>query len=91
MKKEIKEKVMKIMDLALEINSREKNTIFVEFSGHTNEICVHAYESVWEHWIKTEEGRKKMNESYLYLDKDDCVEKLNNLIENLVKMKGSCK
>lgn len=32
-----------------------------------------------------------MNESYLYLDKDDCVEKLNNLIENLVKMKGSCK
>ena len=42
MKKEIKEKVMKIMDLALEINSREKNTIFVEFSGHTNEICVHA-------------------------------------------------
>ena len=91
MKKDIKEKVMKIMDLALEINSREKNTIFVEFSGHTKEICVHAYESGWEHWIKTEEGRKKMNESYLYLDKDDCVEKLNNLIENLVKMKGSCK
>ena len=91
MKKEIKEKVMKIMDLALEINSREKNTIFVEYFGHTNEICFHAYESGWEHWIKTEEGRKKMNESYLYLDKDDCVEKLNNLIENLVKMKGSCK
>ena len=88
MKKEIKEKVMKIMDLALEINSREKNTIFVEFSGHTNEICVHAYESGWEHWIKTGERRKKMNESYLYLDKDGCVEKLNNLIKKLKEMKG---
>ena len=88
MKKEIKEKVMEIMDLALEINSREKNTIFVEFSGHTNEICVHNYESGWEHWRKTGEGRKKMNESYLYLDKDDCIEKLNNLIKKLKEMKG---
>ncbi|AMD95615.1 hypothetical protein [Leptotrichia sp. oral taxon 847] len=88
MKKEIKEKVMKIMDLALEINSREKNTIFVEFSGHTNEICVHTYERGWEHWRETGEGRKKLNESYLYLDKDDCVEKLDNLIEKLKEMKG---
>ena len=53
MKKEIKEKVMKIMDLALEINSREKNTIFVQFFGHTNKICVYTYESGWEHWLKT--------------------------------------
>ena len=88
MKKEIKEKVMKIMDLALEINSKEKNTIFVEFSGHTNEICVHTYERGWEHWRETGEGRKKLNESYLYLDKDDCVEKLNNLIKKLKEMKG---
>ena len=87
MKKEIKEKVMKIMDLALEINSREKNTVFVDFSGHTNEICVHAYENGWEHWVKTGEGRKKLNESYLYLDSDDCVKKLDNLIEKLKKMK----
>ena len=91
MKKEIKEKVMKIMDLALEINSREKNTIFVEFSGHTNEICVHAYESGWEHWIKNVEGRINMKVSSLFLDKDDCVEKLNNLIKKLKEMKGSCK
>ena len=91
MKKEIKEKVMKIMDLALEINSREKNTIFVQFFGHTNKICVYTYESGWEHWVKTEEGRKKLSESYLYLDKDDCVEKLNNLIKKLKEMKGSCK
>lgn len=91
MEKEIKRKIFEIMNLSLEINSREKNTIFVEFSGHTNEICVHAYESGWEHWIKTEEGRKKMNKSYLYLDKDDCVRKLNDLIEKLKEMKGSCK
>ena len=91
MKKEIKRKIFEIMNLALEINSREKNTIFVEFSGHTNEICVHAYESGWEHWRKTEEGRKKLSENYLYLDNDDCIEKLDNLIENLLEMKGSCK
>lgn len=88
MKKEIKEKVIEIMNLVLELNSRNKNTIFVEFFGHTNEICVHAYESGWEHWRKTGEGRKKMNESYLYLDNDNCIEKLNNLIEKLKKMKG---
>ena len=88
MKKEIKEKVMKIMDLALEINSREKNTIFVEFSGHTNEICAKVYEKGWEYCGENGEGRKKLNESYLYLDKDDCVEKLNNLIKKLKEMKG---
>lgn len=88
MKKEIKRKIFEIMDLALEINSREKNTIFVEFSGHTNEICVHNYESGWEHWRKTGEGRKKLSENYLYLDKDDCIEKLNNLIKKLKEMKG---
>lgn len=91
MKKEIKEKVMKIMDLALEINSKEKNTIFVEYFGHTNEICAKVYEKGWEYWRENGEGRKKLSESYLYLDKDDCVEKLNNLIKKLKEMKGSCK
>lgn len=88
MEKEIKRKIFEIMDLVLEINSREKNTIFVEFSGHTNEICVHACEKGWKHWIKTGERRKKLSENYLYLDKDGCVEKLNNLIEKLKEMKG---
>lgn len=88
MKKEIKEKVMKIMDLALEINSREKNTIFVEFSGHTNEICIHTYERGWEHRRETGEGRKKLSENYLYLDNNGCIEKLDNLIEKLKEMKG---
>ena len=88
MKKEIKRKIFEIMNLALEINSREKNTIFVEFSGHTNEICAKVYEKGWEYWRENEEGRKKLNESYLYLDKDDCVEKLNNLIKKLNEMKG---
>ena len=84
MKKEIKRKIFEIMDIALEINSREKNTIFVQFFGHTNEICVYACESGW----KTEEGKKKLSQNYLYLDKDDCVEKLNNLIKKLKEMKG---
>ena len=88
MKKEIKEKVMKIMDLALEINSREKNTVFVDFSGHTNGLQVQIYEKGWEYWRENGEGRKKLNESYLYLDNDNCVEKLNNLIKKLKEMKG---
>lgn len=88
MEKEIKRKIFEIMDLALEINSREKNTIFVEFSGHTNEICVHNYEKGWEHRRETGEGRKKLSKNYLYLDNDDCIEKLNNLIKKLKEMKG---
>ena len=87
MKKEIKRKIFEIMNLALEINSREKNTIFVEYFGHTNEICAKVYEKGWEYWRENGEGRKKLSESYLYLDKDDCVEKLDNLIEKLKKMK----
>ena len=88
MEKEIKRKIFEIMDLALEINSREKNTIFVEFSGHTNEICVHTYERGWEHRRETGEGRKKLSENYLYLDNNGCIEKLDNLIEKLKEMKG---
>ena len=52
MKKEIKEKVMKIMDLALEINSKEKNTVFVDFSGHTNGLRVQIYENGWKAYEK---------------------------------------
>lgn len=88
MKKEIKEKVMKIMNLALELNSKRGNTIFVQYFGHTNEICAQVYEKGWEYWRENGEGRKKLNESYLYLDKDDCVEKLNSLIKKLEEMKG---
>ena len=88
MEKEIKRKIFEIMDLALEINSREKNTIFVEFSGHTNEICVHTYERGWEHRRETGEGRKKLSENYLYLDNNGCIEKLDNFIEKLKEMKG---
>lgn len=45
---EIKEKVLKIVDLALQINDRptrqelteNKPTVFVSFFGHTNTLCV---------------------------------------------------
>ena len=87
MKKEIKEKIGKIMDLVLEINSKRENTIFVQYFGHTNEICAQVYEKGWEYCGENGEGRKKLNESYLYLDSDDCVKKLDNLIEKLKKMK----
>lgn len=38
--------------------------------------------------METGEERKKLSENYLYLDNDDCIEKLNNLIKKLKEMKG---
>jgi len=38
--KDIREKIVKIMGLGLEVNSREKNTVFVNFSGHCDFLGV---------------------------------------------------
>ena len=80
MKKEIKEKVMKIMDLALEINSREKNTVFVDFSGHTNGLQVQIYENGWKAYEKSD-----YNE-VCYFELNNTNEKLDETIKKLEEL-----
>lgn len=40
----VKEKILKIMELGLEVNRREKNTVFIRFSGHCEifEVSIHS-------------------------------------------------
>ena len=42
--KKIREKILKIMELGLEVNSKKKNTVFIRFSGHCEifEVSIHS-------------------------------------------------
>lgn len=44
----VKEKVLKIMELALIKNGKNKNTVFVEFSGHVEWLRVSIYKNGWK-------------------------------------------
>ena len=43
-----KELILKIMKTALEINSRERNTIFITYYGHINSLTVQIHTKGWE-------------------------------------------
>lgn len=42
------ELILEIMKLALEKNSRKKNTIFVDFSGHVEWLEIMVFEQGWK-------------------------------------------
>ena len=49
--KEIREKILKIMELGLEVNSREKNTVFIRFSGHCELFEVSIHSKGWKNGV----------------------------------------
>lgn len=78
--KETQKKIMKIMNLALEKNSKEKNTVFVDFSGHTNGLRIQIYENGWKAYEKP-----NYNE-VCYFEFNDANEKLNELIKRIKEL-----
>lgn len=44
----LKERVIKIMNLALIKSEKNKNTIFLAFSGHVEWLEISIYENGWE-------------------------------------------
>lgn len=73
--------ILEIMKLALEKNSEQKNTIFVWFSGHTQNFQVQIHKNGW-----TEENKVDFDKQ-IYLDIDKNVEqKLKEIIEYLKEM-----
>ena len=81
--KEIREKILKIMELGLEVNSKKKNTVFFRFSGHCEIFEVTIYSKGWKEGLGADffkdiyfssspetESRKKL---------DEIIEKLENL------------
>lgn len=76
MDKKIKEKVLKIMALALEFNNTrtqkkctgDKPTVWVEFSGHTCQLDVHISHEGWNGFAEIE------TQMYIYLDNNKNAE-----------------
>nr|DAY35588.1 MAG TPA: hypothetical protein [Caudoviricetes sp.] len=78
--KETQKKIMKIMKLALEKNSIEKNTVFVDFSGHTNGLRVQIYENGWKAYENPD-----YNE-ICYFEHNNANEKLDELIKRIKEL-----
>ncbi|MGP1428951.1 MAG: hypothetical protein ACTTJX_01810 [Fusobacterium sp.] len=82
--KEIIEKIKKIMELGLEINSRKKNTIFIRFSGHCEILEVVIHSKGWENGL----GADFFKNIYFTLSsKNEVIEILDEIIEKLEKLK----
>ena len=43
-----RELILKIIEKALEINSRQKNTIFINYYGHVNTISIQIHTNGWK-------------------------------------------
>ena len=82
--KEIREKILKIMELGLEVNSREKNTVFIRFSGHCELFEVSIHSKGWKNGV----GADFFKDMFLArLSQRETEEKLDEIIEELERLK----
>lgn len=47
----VKEKMLKIMELGFEVNRKEKNTVFIRFSGHCELFEVSIHSKGWKNGV----------------------------------------
>jgi len=80
--KDIREKIVKIMGLGLEVNSREKNTVFVNFSGHCDFLGV---EIDYDGYDERNKGKNLKKLLALNLESD--VKELDVIIEELERLR----
>ena len=84
LEKEIRKKIIEIMELTLEINTREKNTVFITFHGHCNVFDVKIYNKGWGNRI--EENFFKD----IYFDiisEEKAIKELSEIIKELENLK----
>ena len=84
LEKEIRGKILKIIELVLEINTREKNTIFISFHGHCNVFDIKIYNKGWGNGI--EENFFKD----IYFDtisEEKAIKELSEIIKELKNLK----
>ena len=79
MEKLMKEKILKIAELCLDINSIEKNTLFFNYSGHVETLSVDYYKSGWKPNTYGD-VRFRIPVEADYLTQDGKLEKLNEII-----------
>ena len=80
--KDIREKIVKIMGLGLEVNSRERNTVFVNFSGHCDFLGV---EIDYDGYDERNKGKNLKKLLGLNLESD--VKELDVIIEELERLR----
>lgn len=79
-----KELILKIMKEALEINSRQKNTIFISYYGHTDAFGIQIHKKGW----KRNEHPDYSRDIYMSIqDKNQNKKELVEILEYLNKIK----
>ena len=82
MEKGTKEKVLKIMELGLEVNKKIKKSFFMNYFGHTNSISIEIYRTGWS------ENKKADYNENIFLDLESANQKIIKTIEILEELKG---
>ena len=86
MEKLMKEKILKIAELCLDINSIEKNTLFFNYSGHVETLSVDYYKPGWKPNTYGD-VRFRIAIGADYLTQDEKLEKLNEITAFLEDVK----
>jgi hypothetical protein len=80
----VKEKMLKIMELGLEVNSKKKNTVFIRFSGHCELFEVSIHSKGWKNGV----GADFFKDMFLArLSQRETEEKLDEIIKELERLK----
>ena len=80
----VKEKMLKIMELGFEVNRKEKNTVFILFSGHCELFEVSIHSKGWKNGV----GADFFKDMFLArLSQRETEEKLDEIIEELERLK----
>ena len=80
----VKEKMLKIMELGFEVNRKEKNTVFIRFSGHCELFEVSIHSKGWKNGV----GADFFKDMFLArLSQRETEEKLDEIIEELERLK----
>lgn len=86
----IKEKLLEIISLCLDINSREKNTCFYRLHGHVKLLNVDVHENGWDR--RDMEGYKNIEVWLRYNNRSELggvIVKLDEAIAYLNKLKNA--
>ena len=80
----VKELILKIMERALEINSKQKNTIFIRYSGHVDGFEIEIYKNGWKEYKKEDYSK------CIYMcnrTSEENLKELTKIIKELDKIK----
>lgn len=81
MKKGMKEKVLKIMELGLEANRKIKKSFFMSYYGNSNGISIEIYRTGWS------ENKKADYNEHIFLDLESANKKIIETIKVLEELK----